>query len=147
MGRRTFKKEYRVVVRLNSANFVLMQPNSNRPEAEEIRREIERHIDLPRNASVAIESETQCVCEHCGRDWTEDGKSNWCCDTDTSEREAAESKMTIPELEKALSSARSGVFVAQDEEERWQNLLAKAKGRKVADQIIQVVAGIAEARL
>lgn len=58
--------------------------------AEEIARDVKRHVDNVR--TVNVEVETEAVCEHCGYGWTEGGSphNGGCCDKDCQVMEAAE---------------------------------------------------------
>ena len=49
---------------------------------KEITRDIQRHVDNVRSATVEVATEQ--VCEHCGACWTEDGTAynGGCCDAD-----------------------------------------------------------------
>ena len=95
MGSKTYKSDFRVVVRprspgdfgIASIGGIKRSEEETISLCEEIARDILRHCDnLPTrgNRGVDIEWDDEKVCEHCGDKWTEEGDeyNGGCCAKD-----------------------------------------------------------------
>ncbi len=84
MGRKVQYENYRVEVEPEQPYMGTVDHRRMLEECETLRKEIRRHVDGIRSASVNYDDAS--VCEFCGRPWTE-GQSNrhngGCCDEDT----------------------------------------------------------------
>lgn len=79
---------YRVIVNVevvNSKNpYYRRTPEEAKREADDIVKNIKRHVDLEPYVQPYVEADSEAVCEHCGYHWGEDSASynGGCCDKD-----------------------------------------------------------------
>lgn len=76
------KPEMSIFYHIYGDNWKTKRLEDLKSKAEEIAAQIKRHVDNV--GFVQVEAETEAVCSHCGRDWTEDGAAynGGCCDED-----------------------------------------------------------------
>lgn len=115
MARETVTTGVRVYIDIELASpYRGVQPKSierANAEADAMLKDIKHHLGRDHDVSGFASENLQVEhCQHCKRDWTEDGRlyNGGCCDADQAEEDAREAERNRPSMPQQILNERDG---------------------------------------